>query len=293
MSINATPAVAVVVPCYNEEDAIADTAVAIASVLEGSRPHELILINDGSTDRTGEIINEIATKSANVMVVHNAVNLGYGAALKAGIRHARAPLIAIIDADGSYPVDRLPDLLRACADADMVVGARIADDVEYSKIRAVPKVFLTAWASWIARQRIPDINSGMRVMRRDTVMRYFGILPDTFSFTLTITLAALTNFHTVKFVPISYRGRIGRSKIKPLRDTLRFLTLILRTGAYFAPMRVFFPFALGIMALAIVSLINDLVQGDLTDTTVLLGLFAFNTGMFALLADMIDKRMRD
>lgn len=286
-------AFAVIIPCFNEEGAIADTVTAVERALANAPPHELILVNDGSTDRTQEILLRIAQQTPNVVVVTSEVNRGYGAALKLGIRRATAPLIAITDADGTYPINRLPELVQACEHSDMVVGARVGDDVVYSKLRAIPKIFLTAWASWIARQKIPDINSGMRVMRRDTLMRYFGILPDTFSFTLTITLAMLTNYHTVQFIPIGYSPRVGKSKIKPIRDTLRFMALILRTGAYFAPMRAFMPFAVIILAVGVLSLVHDLIIWDLNDTTVLLALFGFNTMLFSLLADMIDKRIRD
>lgn len=286
------PAFAVVIPCYNEEGAIAQTVANLEAALGDAEHHEIVLVNDGSEDQTGAILNTLAHSAPNIVVVHSPVNRGYGAALKLGIRRSRAPLIAIIDADGTYPIPRLPELIRACSDADMVVGARVGDNVEYSKVRAVPKLFLSAWASWIARQRIPDINSGMRVMRRATLMRYFAVLPNSFSFTLTITLAMLTNFDTVKFIPISYKKRIGTSKIRPIRDTIRFMSLIMRTGAYFAPMRAIFPFAVLIMAMSVVSLIYDLINLNLNDTTVLLALFGFNTAMFALLADMIDKRMR-
>ena len=161
--------------------------------------------------------------------------------LKTGVRHARAPLIAITDADGTYPNDRLVELIDLCSEFDMVVGARMGSDVSYSTLRSFPKFFLRRWMTWIARTSIPDINSGMRVFRRSLALKFFGILPDTFSFTVTLTLAALTNHYAVKFVPISYRQRIGKSKIRPIRDTLRFGMLVLRTGTYFAPMRVYGP----------------------------------------------------
>jgi hypothetical protein len=172
----------------------------------------------------------------------------------------------------------------------MVVGARTGPQITYSKIRLIPKTFLTLWVSWIARQKVPDINSGLRVFRKQVVERYVPILPDTFSFTTTLTLAMLTNYRPVKFVPINYMERVGKSKIKPVRDTLRFMTLILRTGMYFAPMRVLAPivFALGLATFG--SLLYDVWLGNLTDKSVILAMFTLNTGVFALLADMIDKR---
>jgi hypothetical protein len=173
----------------------------------------------------------------------------------------------------------------------MVVGARTDENARYSKLRSIPKYFLRRWMSWIARQNIPDINSGMRVFRKSVVERFFGILPDTFSFTVTITLAMLTNYQPVLFVPIAYGPRLGRSKIKPIRDTLRFVLLIVRTGVYFAPVRFFGPITLVLTLFALARLFYDVfVLNDITDTSLLLFLFALNTGMLTLLADMIDKR---
>ena len=281
----------IVVPCYNEELAIEETVHELARVIEGLDDVEVLFVDDGSRDRTSEILaNAIAGDRRMRQLSHNK-NRGYGAALKTGIAYSRSTLIAITDADGTYPNERLPEFIDQCAEYDMVVGARVGAGVRYSRLRSIPKVFLRRWASWIARQNIPDINSGMRVFRRDVALRYIRILPDTFSFTTTITLALLTNSHPVQFVPITYAPRVGKSKIKPIRDTLRFIMLILRTGTYFAPLRVFMPFA-GVLFLgAIASSLYDLfVLRNLADKTVLLYLMTFNTALLALLADLIDKR---
>ena len=175
----------------------------------------------------------------------------------------------------------------------MVVGARIGDDVQYPLIRKIPKVFMRSYAMWITRQDIPDLNSGMRVFRRSVVERFFNVLPDGFSFTTTITLAMMTNRYRVVFVPIGYSARIGKSKIKPIRDTLRFLQLILRTGMYFAPLRVYGPVLWVIFILFLGSLSYDVfVLRDLTEKTLLLMMLFITSTMFALLADMLDKRSR-
>ena len=281
----------VIVPCYNEEKAVGQTLDHLLLNESASSNFEIIAVNDGSTDGTREILAQYAERYPNVHLLDHASNQGYGAALKTGIRKARAELIAITDADGTYPNERLPELVAACDEYDMVVGARTADEVTYSKLRAAPKFFLQRWMSWIARQHIPDINSGLRVFRKSVVERFIGILPDGFSFTVTITLAMLTNYRPTLFVPITYRERIGESKLRPFHDTLRFIALILRTGTYFAPLRVFFPFVGLLFLMLVASLMYDVVVlGNITDKTVLLFLFALNSGMFALLADMIDKR---
>ncbi|MCA9155878.1 MAG: hypothetical protein KDA38_13865, partial [Planctomycetales bacterium] len=137
---------------------------------------------------------------------------------------------------------------------------------------------------------IPDLNSGMRVFRKSVVERFLNILPDGFSFTTTITLAMLTNNYVVHYEPIAYHPRVGRSKIRPIRDTLRFVQLILRTGMYFAPLRVFLPVATVFFLGFLVTLSLDVYHGNLNERTLLLLVAATQLGMFALLADMIDKR---
>ena len=282
-----------VIPCYNEEDAIESTVEQIEDLLKELPTFELIMVDDGSKDKTGEILDQVANERPSLKVIHHEKNKGYGAALKSGVLAAKSPLIGITDADGTYPTQSLIDLLTFADSFDMVVGSRTGTNVEYSKIRRIPKVFLSSYASWIAGQRIPDLNSGMRIFKRDLALRYLHMLPDGFSFTTTITLAHMTNNRPVYFHPIDYKRRIGKSKIQPIRDTLRFVQLIARMGMYFAPLRVLAPivFVLSIGFLA--SLIYDVfIIKNLTDKTVMLLMFSMNTAIFGLLADMIDKRTR-
>jgi glycosyltransferase involved in cell wall biosynthesis len=285
------PKFSVVVPCYNEEKAILATIQALRASLTEAGPYELIAVNDGSTDGSGEILRQAQNEDATLRVVHHERNLGYGAALKAGIRRAVSGLIVITDADGTYPPDCIQKLVETAEDADMVVGARTSDNVTYPFIRKIPKIFLANYVSWLAGKRIPDMNSGMRVFRKSVVERFMNILPNGFSFTTTITLSMVRNHYDVRFIPISYASRVGKSKIQPIRDTLRFTQLIIRTGMYFAPLRVLTPIILLLMLGFGGSLFYDVfVLRNLTDKTVILLLFALNTALFALLADMIDKR---
>jgi len=277
-----------VIPAYNEQDGIAASIGQLKQQLaDVPVEYEIIVVNDGSADGTAEQLARID----GIQVIQHAWNRGYGAALKTGIRHARHPLIVITDADGTYPNERIGDLVRLAAQADMVVGARTGENVNYSSLRKIPKWFLKHFAQWMARQPIPDINSGLRVFRKSVVEKFLNILPDSFSFTTTITLAMLSNRYVVIYEPIDYHDRIGRSKIKPIRDTLRFVQLILRTGMYFAPLRVFLPVA-GVSFVGFVAaLLHDVfVDRNLTDKTLILLVTTAQLAMFALLADMIDKR---
>jgi len=281
----------IVVPCYNEQDAIAQTIEAIRNALPDKNSYELIFVNDGSTDETGLVLESELKKDGNFRIVTHNKNRGYGAALKTGIRLAQADLIAITDADGTYPSERIVDLVEAIKDADMVIGSRTGESVLYPLHRRFPKAFLCRYANWVTGTNIPDLNSGQLVFRKEQIKRFMRFLPDTFSFTSTITIAFLTNNLTVKYIPINYNDRIGKSKISPIRDTLRIIQLLVRTGMYFSPIKVFSP-VVGFLALSfLISLSYDIfLIKNLTDKTVMLLLFTLNSGMFTLLADMIDKR---
>ena len=282
----------VVVPCFNEEASVETTLAAISDTLKDAAPYRIIAVDDGSTDRTTAILDDLSKRLPQLIVIHHDFNRGYGASLKSGIRQSDAEIIVITDADGSYPIDMIPTLLTAMADADMVVGARTGANVTYSRIRRIPKFFLTAYCSWITKTKIPDINSGLRAIKKSAVDKFLHILPSGFSFTTTITVALLTNDYRVHFVPIDYAARIGVSKIQPIRDTLRFCQLIVRTGIYFAPLRAFAP----VIALCVVGFLTTLgydifVNDNITDKTLVMLAFTLNTTFFALLADLIDKRL--
>lgn len=288
---NHEPAVSVVVPCFNEEGAIGRAIDDLIEHMDGEIPWELILVDDGSTDGGPGLLAEAAQRDERLRVVTHERNLGYGAAIKTGLREARAPLVAITDADGTYPADRMAELVAMAADADMVVGARTAEDVRDPVARRLPKLILRQYSSWLVGRTIPDLNSGMRVFRKPVAERFMKILPDTFSFTTTLTLAMMRNRYLVRFVPVNYASRVGRSKLKPVRDTLRFIQLIVRCGMYFAPLRFLAPVVVVLGLAFLASLAYDVfVLANLTDKTVILLLFAMNTALFALLADMIDKR---
>jgi glycosyltransferase involved in cell wall biosynthesis len=285
------PRFSVIVPCFNEQEAIVDTLQSLRENLAGLSDYELIVINDGSTDGTAALVSELAGQDDDLLVVTHDRNRGYGASLKTGIRHATSDWIAITDADGTYPNERLADLVALTERFDMVVGSRTAPGAKYPFLRRIPKYFLRVYASWLAREPIPDLNSGMRVFRKDLAEQFLNVLPDGFSFTTTITLALLTNRYRVFYLPISYTQRIGKSKIQPIRDTLRFFQLIVRTGVYFAPLRFFAPFiALLTAAFSCAFAYDVFFLRNLTDKTLILFMFTMNTMFFALLADMIDKR---
>jgi glycosyltransferase involved in cell wall biosynthesis len=287
-SQGAAAGVTVIVPAYNEEESIGPVLGQIKEVLGGAGiPYQLLVVDDGSTDRTVEI-----SQSKGAEVVRHPTNRGYGAAVKAGCRRARHETIVITDADGTYPNDQIPHLVSLMADYDMVVGARTGKEVHVPLIRRPAKWLINTLANWFTRTRIPDLNSGLRALRRELVLRFYPVLPDGFSFTTTITLAMLANGYLVQYVPIDYHRRVGQSKIRPVRDTLNFTLLIIRTTVYYAPLRVFLPLAgLLLFAGVAVGLYSLLVLDRFMDaTTIVLVLAALQIAAAGLLADMVDKR---
>jgi len=285
-------AVTVIVPVFNEQRSVASTLDDLVALLTATkRPFEILAINDGSTDDTAAVLNRY-DESGLVRVLHNAQNRGYGWSLKRAVLAAKHELIAITDADGTYPNNRLVELLDAMEHADMGVGARTGAKVAIPLIRRPAKWFITQLAAYLTGVRIPDLNSGLRVMKKTLIKRFIRLLPDGFSFTTTITLSLLTHGYDVKYIPISYAKRIGKSSIRPIHDTLNFIHLIVRTVLYFKPLKIFAPTgALLMVAAFTVALGSKLIWGEVADvTSVTLAMAAIQTMSIGLLADLIEKR---
>lgn len=284
--------VTVIVPAFNEQSAVAATLDDLVKNLKATqRPFEILVVNDGSDDQTGDVLDSYDT-SARIRVLHNAQNRGYGWSLKRAVLKARYELIAITDADGTYPNARMGELIDAMEDHDMVVGARTGAKIAIPLIRRPAKWCLTQLAAYLTGTYIPDLNSGLRVMKKTLIKRFIKLLPDGFSFTTTITLALLTHGYDVKFVPINYGKRIGKSSIRPIHDTLNFINLIVRTVMYFKPLKIFAPISAMLMLAALtVAAGSKILLGQVADvTSVTLAMASIQTLAIGLLADLIEKR---
>ncbi|MEM7311404.1 MAG: glycosyltransferase family 2 protein [Planctomycetota bacterium] len=285
--------VTILIPAYNEEEGIEGVLERLGA-LDLNRPTEILVVNDGSTDRTADVLERMQSRIGHLRVIHQRRNRGYGASLKVGFSNAAHDIVVITDADGTYPEDRIAELVSRIDDgAEMVVGERAGEDVHIPLIRRPAKALLKMLASYLAGTPIPDLNSGLRAFRRELVMKYRPILPQGFSFTTTITLASLTNHHRVEYVTINYAHRAGNSKIRPIRDTLGFAHLIVRTVMYFNPLKVFYPVAAVVAVAFLGSLYYDIsISRDLGDKTVLLFVAVVQILSIGLLADLIEKRSR-
>lgn len=284
----------IVVPIYNEIESIANLPERLTRIRSQIQdPLEIILVNDGSNDGCGEALKQL--EIPGLRVLEHAQNRGYGASLKTGMREAKYPWIAITDADETYPDHRIPEFYNTIRteDSDMLVGARVGKNAKIPWVRRPAKWFIAKLANYVAQDKIPDINSGLRVFRKEILMKYISILPDGFSLTTTITLAMLTCGHNVKYVPIEYMRRTGKSKIRPIRDTLNFLHLVIRTSLLFDPLRIFVPAALLMLFCAAAIALYSLYYLDrILDTTVAIFVVgSFQVLATGMIADIINRRL--
>jgi glycosyltransferase involved in cell wall biosynthesis len=243
--------ISVVIPALNEQDEIGRTVTRVRDVLSaaGIGTYEVVIVDDGSRDETG-----VRAEQAGARVLRHPHNVGYGRSLKDGIRAARYDTIVINDADGTYPIDAIPALLARFGEGyDMVVGARSGEHYRESLIKMPLRRLLRFIVEFTAGRSIPDINSGLRVFRRSTALEYFDHLCDTFSFTTSMTLAYMMTGKFVAYVPIEYNKRIGKSKVRLLRDSMKTLQYIVEAAIYYDPLKMFALMACIVLASSLVS----------------------------------------
>ncbi|MGI8422828.1 MAG: glycosyltransferase family 2 protein [Chloroflexota bacterium] len=282
------PGFTVVIPAVNEGESVGSVVRQIAATMEATgQPFEIIVVDDGSTDDTAQ-----RARQAGATVLQHPQNQGYGAGLKTGISRAQFDRIIITDADGTYPIDRIPDLMAESDRFDMVVGARGGKFYRESAFKEPARLIFGALCSWVTGTPVPDVNSGLRVFRTSLARQYFHVISQGFSFTTTITLAALSNGYFVKYLPIDYHRRVGKSKVSLLRDVPRTTQIILQAVVYYNPIKLFLAFALASLALALLFWLGYAVTGSLA-LGVTAGLFTVSIVHFialGLLADLIRVR---
>jgi glycosyltransferase involved in cell wall biosynthesis len=236
------PGISVVIPAYNEAQAIRQTLDALLQTLKRiDRPQEVIVVDDGSTDETAAL-----AKTAGVKVIRHPANSGYGRSLLSGIKSASYDIVAIVDADGTYPVEQLPEFLDTLDQGfDMVVGARSGQYYYASLGKRCLRFIFRILAEYTCGRSIPDINSGFRVFYRQPLLMWQASVSTGFSFTTTITLLYILNNLLVTYRPINYNKRVGKSKVRLLQDGLRSLQIILTAIAQFNPIKLYLLLLLG------------------------------------------------
>ena len=289
------PHASIVLPCFNEEEHVLLEVERICAAMDKSGiGYELLAVDDGSTDQTLARLRRAEPDFPNLRVIHFPRNGGAGTVRRIGTQQARGEIVVWTDADLTYPNERIPEfvaMLDADPAVDQVVGARTSEEGTLKIARVPAKWFVRKLAERLTNADIPDLNSGLRAFRRAVALPYLKLLPPGFSCVTTITLAFLSNGHEVRYVPIDYAKRAGRSKFHFFSDAYRYVLQVLRMVMYFNPLKVLMPPALFLLGLGAAKGVYDLVVHPLhvaNDT-----LLIFVTGMIlaslALLADLIVR----
>jgi glycosyltransferase involved in cell wall biosynthesis len=225
--------ISVVLPVFNEAQNLGRVLDQLQSLKLPDT--EVIVVDDGSTDGSGEIVEK-----RGVRLIRHPYNIGNGAAIKSGIRAACGKILVLIDGDGQHQPEEIPALLAEIPRYHMVVGAR-GKGSRLRFHRYVANLIYNAFASYVTKFKVEDLTSGFRVLGREDAMRFIDLLPNTFSCPSTLTLAFLRSGLTIKYVPIQTLYRSGQSKISLIADGIRFLLIIARITTLFSPFRVFLP----------------------------------------------------
>lgn len=276
----------VVIPAYNEEKGICEIMERVLTIREslkeaGVDDMELLVVNDGSRDRTAEVAGEVAGKHTGVRIISHPKNRGYGAALKTGFAQARGELVGFLDADGTYPPEYFPQLCsEALKGAELVIGSRMAGaESQMPATRRLGNVIFASLLSVLGWQRVTDSASGMRVFKKETLAR-LSPLPDGLNLTPVMSTRAVHEGVRMVEVPIPYSERVGRSKLSVVRDGRIFLTSMVWTVLSYNPVRVLG--ILGLIGVAIAALVGlGLVVARLSGITSLTpwGVFALVSGL--------------
>jgi polyisoprenyl-phosphate glycosyltransferase len=281
----------IVIPAYNEEGSISKTVSLIQEVMEsnGLTPFELTVVDDGSHDRTGKLAEKAGAK-----VISNLNNMGYGFSLKRGITDGQYDTVIIIDADGTYPIEKIPTLVVEYNHGyDMVVGARTGKHYWEGFIKTIMRIILKFLVEFTTGKSISDINSGFRIFSRKSAIPLFAHLSNTFSFTTSITLFFILSKRFIKYIPVPYHQRVGKTKVRLLPDALRTLQFIIEAILFSNPIKLFLlistvPFLIGLIITGVSFFTSTALFGYALNAF-LIAILIFS---FGLLAELFRKTQR-
>jgi glycosyltransferase involved in cell wall biosynthesis len=280
--------VSIVLPVYNERGHLRTEIDRIRVAMDASSyTYEIIVIDDGSDDGSEQDLLTIE----GIRLIRHRFNRGSGAARRTGTTAAHGRVVVWTDVDMTYPNDRIPELVDELDGWDHVVGARRTEEGTLRAFRVPAKWFIRKLACYLSGTDIPDLNSGLRAFRRDVAMQYVHHLPKGFSCVTTLTMSFLSNGYSVKYVPIDYFPRAGRSKFHWWKDTRRYLLQVVRMSLSYEPLKVFLPLGLTLFTVGLGKLVFDWIDKDfrLAANTLLILLGSLQAITVGLLADLVVR----
>ena len=278
--------ISVIVPVYNEERTIGDV---IDRIKDMSDDFEVIVIDDGSSDNSSQVAAE-----RGVRVLRNPYNIGLGGSLKRGARESNGDILVFIDGDGQHPPEEIPKLLKDIREYNMVVGSRNISQQHYH--RGLGNWLLCWFAERITKQKIPDLTTGFRCLKKKNFMEFIHLLPNGFSSATTLTIAMMEAGLFVKFVPIeNVKPRnTGKSSIRFFRDGMFFSKIAVRIIMMFSPLKVFFPLSLVVGSVGLgMGLYDIITANNLQESTVLMVILSALMFSFGVMADYLAHLRRD
>ena len=272
--------ISIIIPAFNEAENIGSV---IKSIIERYPGAEIIVVNDGSTDDTA---NE--AKKAGAVVYNHPYNIGNGAAIKTGIRHASGDILILMDGDGQHNPEDIKEFLKHMENYDMVVGARRGNQ-HASWSRAIGNWFYNRLASYVAKFPIRDLTSGFRAIKADIAISFLYFLPNTYSYPTTLTLGVLRSGLSLKYIPIRLQKRkTGKSSINLLSDGIRFFLIITKICTLYSPFRVFLPVSFMTFIVGVFYyLYTFITSGRFTN----MGLLLFTTSIIIFMLGIISEQI--
>ncbi len=282
--------ISVIIPVYNEEQGVETSIANLKRTMEKIGPeYEIIAVNDGSTDKSRTIIEKIS----GVKIINHPHNKGYGASLKTGTRNAKYDWLLFYDADGQHKPEYIEEFIKHTADYDIIAGAR--QGYQGPLIRQPGKRLLHWVANYLAETKIPDLNCGLRLVKKEYFIKHDHLFPNNFSLSTTSTLAFLREGLSMKYVPVTINKRQGKSSLK-FSDGFKTLLLITRLIMLFSPLKIFLPLAAAGFTVSLTWMAYNLISSHFTlisKSSGFLFIASLLIFLFGLLADQIAAIRRE
>ena len=279
--------VSIIIPALNERESIKKVVISLVKKFSEA---EIIVIDDGSIDNTGSLAIE-----AGARVIKHDKTYGYGASIRTGTLASNREYVLFCDADGQHLADDVEHLIKEIDDYDMVVGVR-GKTSHVPILRAPGKLALKLFANFLAGERIPDLNSGLRIIKKEILKKYMHLMPRGFSFSTTSTFALLKGNYRIKWVPITVRKREGKSSVRQWKHGPQILMLMLRLSILFEPLKIFLIISAVLLLSTITSFIIDILSAKetgISDGTVTLSIATLLVFLFGLLCDQVSALRRE